>query len=98
MSFLTRLFGKKPAGGGLDNETALRMVMGDNVKDISYKELCLSNKFSQEALVSLLIRKGVITGEEMLAEFNQLSKQNEKAVERLKLRRNGDGKREQSGG
>lgn len=80
---------KKEAKSGLDDSTAIRIVMGEQVRDVSYKELCLSNKMSIEALASLLLKKGIITTEELLNEINKLRQEGSKAAVQVKANDNG---------
>lgn len=68
-----RLF-KRPSQKPGD-EIALRFIVGDKVRDLTVKELCVTNKLSIEALVSLLVRKGVIKPQELLDEINKVSKE-----------------------
>lgn len=49
---------------------ALRLVIDGKERLISYEELALSNNLAQEALVRLMVRKKLITPEELLEEIN----------------------------
>ena len=49
-----------------DKKYALKMVIEGKEREVSYEELALSNNLSQEALVRLLIDKGIFTPDEML--------------------------------
>jgi hypothetical protein len=65
---------KKPAM----DEVAGKLVIDGKVRDISVKELCLSNSLSQKALVSVLVKKGIITPEELLKEIEQFKNEQQK--------------------
>jgi hypothetical protein len=54
---------------------ALKIVMGDKERDVTYEELCLSNNLAQEALVRLLIKKKILKSEELLKEMEQVRKE-----------------------
>lgn len=49
-----------------EKNVAIRMVINGQVKDVTYEELALSNNLAQEALVRLLIEKGLFKPEELL--------------------------------
>ncbi|HEY4674129.1 MAG TPA: hypothetical protein VIH03_08185 [Nitrososphaerales archaeon] len=44
----------------------------DSKEIISFKELLLSNVYTQEALINLLERKGILTKKEVLEEVKRL--------------------------
>lgn len=46
----------------------------DDGEVVSFEELLISNTIQQEALVNLLVRKGIITHQELLEEINRLNK------------------------
>jgi len=54
---------------------ALKIVMGDKERDVTYEELCLSNTLAQEALARLLVKKKIIKSEELLKEMEQVRKE-----------------------
>ncbi|MFQ6002262.1 MAG: hypothetical protein ACE5KJ_00805 [Candidatus Zixiibacteriota bacterium] len=54
---------------------ALKIVMGDKQRDVTYEELCLSNNLAQEALVRLLVKKNIFKSRELLKEMEQLKKE-----------------------
>jgi hypothetical protein len=58
-----------------DRRVALRVIMGDQEKEITYDELCLSNNLAQEALVRLLVRKKLFKPEELVKEMEQVKKE-----------------------
>jgi hypothetical protein len=41
---------------------------------VSFKELLMSNVYEQEALINLLVKKGIITKKEILEEIKELRK------------------------
>ncbi|MCK4856891.1 MAG: hypothetical protein KAT58_02880 [candidate division Zixibacteria bacterium] len=61
---------------------AMKMVVGGEEKEISFEELTLSNKLSQDAVVSLLIKKGVFKGEELLEEIKLIKKERYRSAEK----------------
>lgn len=58
--------------GDIDSDIALKIVMGKNEKQVSFRDLCLSNNLSQEALVSLLVKKKLIEPKELLEEIKKV--------------------------
>lgn len=44
---------------------ALKIVVGDQVREVTFDELTLSNNLGLEALVKLLVEKGVFKPEEL---------------------------------
>jgi hypothetical protein len=61
--------------GDIDKDVALKIVMGDREKEVSFRELCLSNNLSQEALVSLLVKKKLIEPKELLEEIKKVKEE-----------------------
>ncbi len=61
--------------GDIDEGIALKIVMGDEEKKVSFRDLCLSNNLSQEALVSLLVRKKLIEPRELLEEIKRVKEE-----------------------
>ncbi len=53
----------------------MRVVVDGQERLITFEELTLSNNLAQEALVSLLIKKGVIVGQELLDEITRVRKE-----------------------
>ncbi len=45
----------------------------DNKETMSFEELLMSNTLEQEALINLLLKKGLITRQEMMEEIRNLS-------------------------
>ncbi len=54
---------------------ALKIVMGDKEREVTYEELCLSNNLAQEALVRLLVKKKIFKSAELLKEMEQVRKE-----------------------
>jgi hypothetical protein len=56
-------------------KVAMKIQMPDGtVKDVSFEELALSNNLASQALVRLLVKKGVITGEEFMESMQEMQK------------------------
>ena len=49
--------------------------MSEERVPISYEDLAISNYFEQEALVRLLVRKGIITKEELIKEVQEVQRE-----------------------
>lgn len=49
----------------------------DSKEIVSFKELLLSNVYTQEALINLLERKGILTKKEVLEEIKRLQRNKE---------------------
>jgi hypothetical protein len=64
-----------------EKRVALRILIGDKQKDVTYEELCLSNNLAQEALVKLLVRKKIFKAEELLQEMEQVRKERYRSVD-----------------
>jgi len=58
-----------------EKRIALKIVLGDQEREVTYEELCLSNNLAQEALVRLLVKKEIFKPEELLKEMEQLRKE-----------------------
>ena len=53
----------------------MKIQMPDGtVKEVSFEELSLSNNLASQALVRLLIKKNLITGEEFLESMQEMQK------------------------
>ncbi len=59
-------------GESVKPNIAMRMVVDGKEHFITFDELTLSNNLAQEALVSLLIRKKIIEGQELLDEISRI--------------------------
>lgn len=55
--------------------------MAQERQEVSFEELAFSNMLSIEALVRVLIRKGIITQEEILQEIREIQKDQNKQVQ-----------------
>ncbi|PJA29866.1 MAG: hypothetical protein CO189_01190 [candidate division Zixibacteria bacterium CG_4_9_14_3_um_filter_46_8] len=53
----------------------LKIKIGKQVREVTYEELTLSNNLATEALLSLLIDKGVIDPEEYLKKIQDVRKE-----------------------
>jgi len=58
-----------------DKRVALKILIGDKQKDVTFEELCLSNNLAQEALVRLLMKKKIFKSEELLKEMEQVRRE-----------------------
>lgn len=58
-----------------EKRVALKILIGDKQRDVTYDELCLSNNLAQEALVRLLVRKKIFGSEELLKEMEEVRKE-----------------------
>jgi hypothetical protein len=65
------------------SETALKMVMGDETREVSFNELVLSNNLAQQALVRLLINKKVIEPDELMDMMETVRKDNYRSPEQV---------------
>lgn len=59
----------------LKPNVAMKMVLNGKEHIITFEELTLSNNLAQEALVSLLIKKHLIDGQELLDEISRIRKE-----------------------
>jgi hypothetical protein len=64
-----------------DKRVALRVIMGDKEKEITFDELVLSNNLAQEALVRLLVRKKIFKPEELVSEMEKVKKERYRSPE-----------------
>ena len=58
-----------------EKRVALKILIGDKEKDVTFEELCLSNNLAQEALVRLLLKKNIFKSDELLKEMEKVRKQ-----------------------
>ena len=64
------------------DKVAMKIQMPDGtVKEVSFEELALSNNLASQALVRLLIKKGIISGEEFLDSMQEMQKSHYKNPE-----------------
>lgn len=54
------------------HRVALRISIGDQARDVTFDELTLSNNLGLEALVTLLVHKGVFSAEELQQEMDRI--------------------------
>jgi len=62
-----------------DKRVALRVIMGDKEREVTFDELCLSNNLAQEALVRLLVKKKIFKPEELVQVMEQVRKERYRA-------------------
>ncbi len=58
------------------SSTALTMVSEGQKREISFGELTLSNNMAQQALTRVLIKKNIITAEELLEAMQEVRQEN----------------------
>lgn len=58
-----------------ERRVALRVIIGDKEKEVTFDELVLSNNLAQEALVRLLVRKKIFKPEELVKEMEAVKKE-----------------------
>lgn len=58
-----------------DRRVAMKMVIDGKVREITVEQLVISNQLSQEALVSLLVRKKIIDPKDLLDEIERIRKE-----------------------
>lgn len=54
---------------------ALKVVVGDQVREVTFDELTLSNNLGLKALVKVLVDKGVFKPEELQKEMERIRKE-----------------------
>ncbi len=54
---------------------ALKVMVGDQVREVTFDELTLSNNLGLEALVKVLVDKGVFSPEELQKEMERIRKE-----------------------
>jgi hypothetical protein len=62
-----------------ENRVAIKMNIDGKMRDVTYEELALSNNLAQEALVRLLIEKGVFEPRELLGIMEKVKKERYRA-------------------
>ena len=55
-----------------EKKIALKIVTGGQEKKVTYDELTLANNLAQEALVRVLVRKNIVTAQELLEELQKV--------------------------
>ncbi|MEA3296702.1 MAG: hypothetical protein U9R56_02425 [candidate division Zixibacteria bacterium] len=58
-----------------EKKVAIKMVVDGKEKDISFEELALSNNLAQEALVRLLMEKGIFKPKELIETMEKVKKE-----------------------
>jgi hypothetical protein len=58
-----------------ENRVAMKMVVDGKVREITVEQLVISNQLSQEALVSLLVKKKLIDPRDLLDEIERIRKE-----------------------
>lgn len=64
-------------------KVALRIQVGDQVREVTFDELTLSNNLGLEALVKVLVDKGVFQPEELQSEMDRIRKDRYRDPENL---------------
>jgi hypothetical protein len=57
-----------------NKKVALKIQIGDQVREVTFDELTLSNNLGLEALVKVLVDKGVFKPEELQSEMDRIRK------------------------
>lgn len=57
-----------------NRRVALKIQIGDQVREVTFDELTLSNNLGLEALVKVLVDKGVFKPEELQSEMDRIRK------------------------
>ncbi len=55
-----------------EKKIALKIVTGGQQKEVTFDELTLANNLSQEALVRVLVKKNIVTPQELLEELQKV--------------------------
>jgi hypothetical protein len=64
-------------------KVALKIQIGDQVREVTFDELTLSNNLGLEALVKVLVDKGVFKPDELQSEMNRIRKERYRDPENL---------------
>ena len=64
-------------------KVALKIQIGDQVREVTFDELTLSNNLGLEALVKVLVDKGVFKPDELQAEMDRIRKDRYRDPENL---------------
>jgi len=64
-------------------KVALKIQIGDQVREVTFDELTLSNNLGLEALVKVLVDKGVFQPEELQSEMDRIRKDRYRDPENL---------------
>ena len=60
-------------------QVAMRVMIDGQVREITVEQLVISNQLSQEALVSLLVKKKLVDPRELLEEIERIRKERYRA-------------------
>ncbi len=71
-----RLFGGKPAPAG---EIALTIVQDGKRRDITVRELAVGTKLAGDALLQVLVEKGLVSHEEIAQKIRRISEEHFRA-------------------
>ena len=55
-----------------DKKIALKIIAEGKEKEVTYDELTLANNLAQEALVRVLVKKNLVTPQELLEELQKV--------------------------
>ncbi len=55
-----------------EKKIALKIITEGKEKEVTYDELTLANNLAQEALVRVLVRKNLVTAQELLEELQKV--------------------------
>ena len=66
-----------------DRRVALKIMVGDQEREVTFDELVLSNNLAQEALVRLLVEKKIFKPEELAEEMTRVRKERYRTAEDL---------------
>lgn len=55
-----------------NKKIALKIVIEGKEKEVTYDELTLANNLAQEALVRVLVKKNLVTSQELLEELQKV--------------------------
>jgi hypothetical protein len=58
-----------------EKDIAMRMVVDGKARDVTIRELALSNNLAQESLVRLLVKKKLISPDELMEEMQAVRKE-----------------------
>jgi hypothetical protein len=64
-----------------ESKVALKLVVDGKERDVTYEELALSNNLAQEAVVRLLIEKGLFKPDELMKMMEKVKKERYRRLE-----------------
>ena len=80
-----------------DKKVALKLIIEGKEKEVTFDELTLANNISQEALVRLMIKKNLVTSEELLQELQNVRQERYSQSERNSQSEHDSGSERRSG-